>query len=160
MKLESIMPDEQWLSAYGEPYDPRPAIEAWRAGRIEEAVRELWDNLYHQGTVNSASYAAVSGIVSLMREQAKPDWNAYSLVASIEEGRLTEGSSTVPSELEQDYRNAWTAILAIALRDLANAQDDLLVRSALAVVAHAKGQHTLASIALCTEDERLEMLGG
>jgi hypothetical protein len=48
----------------------------------------------------------------------------------------------------------------MALRDLETATDDLVVRSALAVIAHAKGQHTLATIALCTEDERAEMLSG
>lgn len=154
------MHDDPWLSAYGEPYDPRPAIEAWRAGQVEDATDELWDKLYHQGTVNSASYAAVGEIVLMMQEQANPDWSAYSLVASIEEARLDDGNPPVPPELQQDYKNAWSAILPMALRDLAEAQEDLVVRSALAVVAHAKGQRTLATIALFTEDERVEMLGG
>ncbi|KMS54449.1 hypothetical protein V474_21960 [Novosphingobium barchaimii LL02] len=96
----------------------------------------------------------------MMEEQAEPDWNAYSLVASIEEGRLAEASPSIPPELEQDYKQAWAAVLPLALRDLGEATNDLVVRSALAVVAHAKGQHTLATIALCTEDERVEMLGG
>ena len=151
------MADDPWLSADGEPYDPRPAIEAWRAGQAEDAAQELWDKLYHQGTINSASYAAVGAIVSMMQEQAQPDWNGYSLVASIEDGRLAGGNPPIPSELEQEYERAWAAILPMALRDLGGAQD-LVVRGALAVVAHAKGQHTLATIALCTEDERVEML--
>jgi hypothetical protein len=95
-----------------------------------------------------------------MREQVHPDWNAYSLVASIEEGRLAEGSPSIPPAIEKDYELAWAAILPLALRDLAEATDDLLVRGALAVVAHAKGQHSLATMALCTEDERVEMLSG
>ena len=154
------MADHSWLSAYGEPYDPRPAVEAWRTGRAAEASFELWEQLYHQGTVNSASYAAVGEIVRLMKDQDAPDWNAYALVASIENGRLGEGSPPIPSEVEQDYERAWTAILPMALRDLGQAQDELLVRGTLAVIAHAKGQHTLAAMALCTEDERVEMLGG
>ncbi len=154
------MPEDPWLSAYGEPYDPRPAIQAWRGGQVQAAPQELWEKLYHQGTVNSASYAAVGEIVRMVEEQAEPDWNAYSLVASIEEGRLAEASPSIPPELEQDYEQAWASILPLALRDLGETTDDLVVRSALAVVAHAKGQHTLATIALCTEDERAEMLGG
>jgi hypothetical protein len=153
------VPDNLWLSAYGKPYDPRPAIEAWRAGKVGDAAQELWDELYHQGTVNSASYAAVSGIVSMIQEQAEPDWNAYSLVASIEDGRLREENPPIPFELRPEYEHAWAAILPIALRHLGEAQGDRVVRGALAVVAHAKGQHTLATIALCTEDERMEMLG-
>ena len=153
------MPDHPWLNAYGEPYDPRPAIEAWRAGEVLDAPQELWNKLYHQGAVNSASYAAVGPIVQMMQQQSGADWNAYSLVASIEEGRLAEENPPVPTELERGYKRAWAAILPMALRDLVEAQDDLIVRSAMAVVAHAKGQHTLAAIALCTEDERAEMLG-
>ena len=154
------MSENPWLDANGTPYDPRPAIAAWRAGQASDAAQELWDRLYHQGTVNSASYAAVGEIVRMMKEQAEPDWNAYSLVASIEEGRLAEGNPPLPSSLEQDYEQAWAVIFPMALRDLGAAIDDLVVRSALAVVAHAKRQHTLATIALCTEDERVEMLGG
>lgn len=154
------MTDDPWLSAYGAPYDPLPALATWRAGQAPDAAQELWDKLYHQGTVNSASYAAVGEIVRIMQEQTEPDWNAYSLVASIEEGRLAEGNPPLPSSLEQDYAHAWAVILPMALRDLETATDDLVVRSALAVVAHAKGQHTLATIALCTEDERGEMLSG
>lgn len=154
------MTADPWLSAYGEPYDPRPAIAAWRAGQVVDGPKELWDKLYHQGTVNSASYAAVSEIVRLMQEQSDPDWNAYALIASIEEGRLRNGSPPVPTELQRDYEYAWKAILPMALRDLGQAEGDLIVRGALAVVAHAKGQHTLAAIALCTEDERTDMLAG
>lgn len=154
------MTADPWLSAYGEPYDPRPAIEAWRAGQVVDGPQELWDKLYHQGAVNTASYAAVGEIVRMMQEQSEPDWNSYALIASIEEGRLADGSPPVPSDLRQDYETAWSAILPMALRDLGQVEDDLVVRGALAVVAHAKGQHTLAAIALCTEDERADMLAG
>lgn len=153
------MTTEPWLNAYGEPYDPRPAIEAWRAGEVENGSEELWENLYHQGSVNSASYAAVGEVVRMMQEQAAPDWNAYALIAGIEEGRLAESNPPVPQALEPDYREAWDAVLPLALRHLQEADDDLTVRSALAVVAFAKGQHRLGRIALCTEDEREEMLG-
>lgn len=153
------MTADPWLSADGEPYDPRSAIKAWREGEFVDGAQELWNKLYHQGAVNSASYAAVGEIVRMMHGQPEPDWNAYALIASIEEGRLADDSPPLPLELQQDYKDAWAAILPIALRDLSEAQDDLVVRSILAVIAHAKGQHTLAAIALCTEDERAEMLG-
>lgn len=149
-----------WLNAYGESYDPKSAIEAWRTGLSEVAARELWHNLYHQGVVGSASYAAVGEIVRMMQEQTEPDWVAYAIVASIEEGRLNEESPSIPPELQQDYERAWASILPMALRVLQESTEDLIVRSAFAVIAHAKGQRTLATIALCTEDERIEMLRG
>jgi hypothetical protein len=95
----------------------------------------------------------------MMQGQVEPDWNAYSLLASIEGGRLAEGNPPVPVDLKQHYEQAWATVFPIALRDLEEAKDDLVDRGALAVIAHAKGQHTLAAIALCTEDERVEMLG-
>jgi len=150
--------DDHRIDVYGRSYDPRPAIEAWRDGHAEAAIRELWERLYHQGDVNTASYAAVGEIVCLMRQQAEPEWNAYALIASIEEGRLANGAPPVPADLENGYRAAWSHALMIALRHLESATDDLVVRSALAVVAHAKGQHILGAIALYTEDERIEML--
>lgn len=61
--------------------------------------------------------------------------------------------------MASDYDSAWMALLPLALRDIQVVNDDLTVRGILAVIAHAKGPHTLASIALCTEDERVEMLG-
>jgi hypothetical protein len=37
-----------WLNAfdqpYDPPYDPRPAINAWRTGNVSEATTELWEN--------------------------------------------------------------------------------------------------------------------
>jgi hypothetical protein len=108
--------------------------------------------------VGTAAYAATPALVQLIGDLDNPDWNAFALVASIEEGRLAEGSPPIPPALEPDYRAAWKAILPIALNHLHSASDDLTVRSLLAVVAHAKGQHSLAVIALCTEDERKEML--
>ncbi|KQN86980.1 hypothetical protein ASE90_06800 [Sphingomonas sp. Leaf67] len=148
------------LNAYGEPFDPGPLIEAWHESAASEVVRELWDNLYHQGSVNSASYAAVPGIVRMLEQAELPDWNGYALIASIEEARLAGGSVPMPVELAGDYETAWKSALPLALRDLREAQDDSLVRSLITVIALAKGQRTLAAIALCTEHERIEMLGG
>jgi hypothetical protein len=149
---------DEWLNADGRPYDPRPALAAWQDGDAS-AGRELFEQLYHQGTVNSASYAAVDGIVSFIGGAVPPDWNAYTLLASIEEGRLAPLNPAVPPELAARYRDAWRAVLPKALADLAGATDDQTIRSIFAVVALAKGQHSIAAIMLCTEDERLEMLG-
>ena len=149
---------DEWLNADGRPYDPRPALAAWRQGDAS-AGRELTEQLYHQGTVNSASYAAVDGIVSMIGGAASPDWSAYALLASIEEGRLAALSPAIPPELAVPYRDAWQTVLPKALNDLDGATDDQTVRSIFAVIAHAKGQHSIAAFALCTEDERLEMLG-
>jgi hypothetical protein len=153
------MSDPKWLDAYNSPFDPRPIINAWAAGDGEQAAAELWLRLYHQGSVGTASYEAVPELVRLLNASAPPDWNAYALIASIEEGRSFPDSPTIPDELAGSYRQAWEAIVPRAIDHLRTASDDPLVRSLIAVIAHAKHQHSLAAIALCTQDERREMLG-
>jgi hypothetical protein len=142
-----------------QPYDPRPALEALRLGKIDFASKDLWGNLLHQGDVDTAAYASVPMLAKIIEGSAVGDWNAYALMASIEEGRLSGRNPPVPSLLRDQYFAAWAAIVKPALRDLALVEDDLGVRSILAVLAHAKGQHSLGVLALCTEDERQEMLG-
>jgi hypothetical protein len=146
------------LDAYGNPFDPRPFVARWKEGDSDEAAALLWERLYHQGDLGSASIAAVPDLASLIESQSKPDWQAYALIATIEEARVNH-EQPLPEHLSAAYADAWNSVLASALRDLPNAMEDALVRSLIAVIAHAKGQHSLATIALCTEDEREEMLG-
>ncbi|WP_292929206.1 hypothetical protein [Novosphingobium sp. PASSN1] len=144
--------------AYGNPFDPRPIIARWRSGEAPGAVGTLWERLYHQGNVGSASYAAVPDLVELLETSSQPDWDAYALIATIEEARA-DGAELIPPSLIPAYTAAWRSVLPLAIRDLANASQGELVRSLIAVIAHAKGQHSLAAIALCSDDEREEMLG-
>ena len=150
-----------WLTLLGGrrlPYDPRTALEAWRRGDKENAPAELWDALHHQGDVDSAAYAAAPMIAEIAASAAAPDGNAYALLATIEEARVSGRNPPIPAFLEHRYRAAWSAVLTHALRDIVTARDSATVRSILAVLAHAKGEHTLGAIALCTEDERRAML--
>ncbi len=158
MMFDSITWSEL-LGGRRQPYDPRPALEALRLGKIDFASKDLWENLLHQGDVDTASYASVPMLAQVIEESAVTDWNAYALMAAIEEGRLSGQNPPVPSALRDQFFAAWAAVVKPALRDLALAQDDLCVRSILAVLAHAKGQNSLGILALCTEDERQEMLG-
>lgn len=80
-------------------------------------------------------------------------------MASIEEGRIDPEAPAIPDELNEPYFRAWEMILPSALEHMKGADEDALVRSLIAVIAHAKKQHSIATIALCTEDERQEMLG-
>jgi hypothetical protein len=156
MTLDSI----DWYELLGgmrQPYDPRPALEALR--KIGEASEALWQYLLHQGDVDTASYASVPMLAQIVEESTVGDWNAYALMAAIEEGRRSGQNPPVPRLFYDQYFEAWAAVVKPALRDLALVEDDISVRSILAVLAHAKGQHSLGVLPLCTEDERQEMLG-
>ncbi len=139
-------------------YDPRPALEALRQGNIDVASEDLWENLLHQGDVDTAGYASVPMLAQIIEESTVADWNAYGLMASIEEGRLSGRNPSVPSSLRDQYFQAWAAVVKPALRDLVFVEDENSVTCILAVLAHAKGQHSIGIFAFCTEDERQEML--
>lgn len=52
---------------YRLPYDPRPALDRLATVDVAAAWAELWQELYHQGDVGEASYAAVPELVRLHR---------------------------------------------------------------------------------------------
>ncbi|SCY28544.1 hypothetical protein [Microvirga guangxiensis] len=146
------------IGGYRIPYDPRPALQAIEQGKAELAWEELWENLYHQGDVGSASYAAVPEIVRIIAHTEKPDWNTYALISTIEEARLSEHNPPVPEWLEPAYQEAWKRVPELALVHLAPASDETLICSILAALAQAKGQTTLGKLALLTERELQEII--
>jgi hypothetical protein len=154
--------DPRWVTlrgGYRLPYDPRDALRSLERGTdVEAAWAELWNELHHQGDVGEASYAAIPHLVRIHARRAQPDWNIYAIAAVIDEARQCGSNPDLPLWLRQEYEAAWGDLVELGLRDLRHAQDDVLVRAALAAIALAKRQRTLARMALLTEDERMEML--
>ena len=103
MKLES---------GYRVAYNPWPVLERLRSDR-RGAMTELWDNLYHQGDVGTASYASVPKLV---------ETGELSLVAAIEVARHSNKNPSIPSELELPYKEA----LQNALASVPEEQEQLL----------------------------------
>jgi hypothetical protein len=144
--------------AYGQHYDPRPAL-ATIANGANEGYAELWERLHHQGDLGTAAYAALPELSRLIGGASSPHWQAYALVATIEERRHDASNPGLPAWLEERYRAALQGVLDPALEHLRDAEANETILSILAVIAHAKGQRTLAEIALWTEDERQDALG-
>ena len=90
------------IGGYRVPYDPNPALERL-ASDGSQALDELWGNLYHQGDVGSASYAAVPKLVEA---------GELSLVAAIEVARHEAHNPEVPSSLLHAYEVALAKSLA------------------------------------------------
>lgn len=153
---------EQWshlTDASGQTYDPRPALAAIADSDADAGYDELWQRLHHQGDLGTAAYAAVPELVRCLCGALRPDWRAYALVATIEERRQSGGNPAIPPWLSEQYHAAVQSVVDTALGHLRLATGDETVRSIIAVLAHAKGQHTIGAIALWTEDERQEVLG-
>ncbi len=132
---------------YRLPYNPAAALSKLRIDfRDDAAWQELWQDLCHQGDVGEASYATIPHLVALAVSAPVRDWNLYGLAAAIETERHRQANPRLPSELEADYREAWTVLRRLALQDLGASLAPLLVRSAIGVVAHATGQTKLAAM--------------
>ncbi|MFD1986598.1 hypothetical protein ACFSOZ_29610 [Mesorhizobium newzealandense] len=161
----SMLNDERWSGlkgGYKVVYDPRPALRALALRYDNETVwDELLNELHHQGDVGEASYAAIPEIVRISAEHAPANWGVYGLAAIIEEARLLDDRNPpIPDWIEPHYKAAWQTLFQLALRDLESQTDEMIVTYAFAVVALHRGMFGLARMAMCTEDERAEMLRG
>jgi hypothetical protein len=142
--------DARWRRLHGGyriPYDPTTALRSLtRDWTNEPAWDELWTELHHQGDVGEASYAALTVIAEFARRVPSRGWNAYALAATIETERHRRRNPPVPDWLSEDYGRAWATLGELALLDLQGASDPLLVRSALAIIALAKGATKLGAM--------------
>jgi hypothetical protein len=151
--------DPRWsemLGGYRIPYDPRPALNAL-AKRIDDADAwdALWSNLYHQGDVGEASYAAVPHLARIYLSCGKPNWNVYALVATIELCRVADGNPSLGGGLRASYEGAWKVLVELGLREILHTEDALLTRSIFAVISIAKRQPVLGKTALNFNESEL-----
>jgi len=154
--------DPRWKTlagGYRQPYDPTPALRRLEAQiKPAETWEELWGELHHQGDVGEAAYASVPALVEIQKRNHSLGWNFYALVATIEIERHRTANPPIPGWLETSYREAWHALLSLALDDLASTSDRLVVQSALSVVALAKGETKLGALIAHLDESELDEL--
>ena len=151
--------DDRWgelTGGYRLPYDPRPALKRLAAGEHPDAWSELWEELYHQDDIGTASLAVVPQLVRLHAARRVPEWNTYAFVGSVELVRGVDLNPDVPAWLDDAYQQAWQDIVPLALDDLAASRDDQLVSSALGVVALARGARRAGQLLLTFTVEELD----
>ena len=154
-----LFEDERWESlkgAYRVAYDPRPVLRHLAESPSEQAWNELWNELHHQGDVDEASYAAVPVLVEIHRNTRALGWNVYAFCATIETKRHRKTNPRLPEWAHDDYEAAWRVLPALALEDLKDSTDPLLVRSDLSIIAIAKGMRGLGALIAGLEDSELQ----
>jgi len=148
--------DPRWSSlrgGYRVPYDATPVLRRLAGDWADRAAwEELWNELHHQGDVDEASYATLPVLVELARRARKRDWNVYALAATIETERHARRNPPLPTWLATDYRRAWAKLADLALEDLREVSDRNLIRSALAVVALARGDLKVGTLLAGLDD--------
>jgi hypothetical protein len=118
----------------------------------------LWQELHHQGDVGDASYAAVPFLVALEQQKRCLGWQFYALVTTIETERHRKSNPPVPTWLAPEYTAALQIAGELALSALATARDPLVVRSALATVALARGLVRLGALLGTLDQSEVEEL--
>jgi len=134
--------DPRWLElkgGYHLLYDPRPGLNLLFEGKdVADVWKEFWNELHHQGDVDSASYAVVPELVRIYKLIPDPDWNFYSLVSIIEIARHRKDNPQIPTWIANNYFEAWDEIAKLSIKDISLSSDDLVVRTALAALAISK----------------------
>jgi hypothetical protein len=139
MNLEDV----RWSNLTGghkAPLDPRPLLK--RLGTDIDTTmvwQELWGELYHQGDVGDASFAAVPFLVSCYRERGVIDWNTYAIVAIIELARKEGENPDVPQWIADDYFQSIRKLAEIGTTEILQAETGEDVRAILSVIAIEKG---------------------
>jgi hypothetical protein len=137
--------DPRWQSyrgGYRSVYDASTALRLLVSGKATpELWQEFWKELHHQGDVDEASYAAVPWLVDFIRRSPKLNWNALALIAVIELERPK--NPKVPEELSEAYFAAIHSLPAVLGMHPDQAWDELVMQSAAACIALARGQRWL-----------------
>ena len=154
--------DKRWTElkgGYRVPFDPRQLLRRLESGTdIQRCWQELWQELYHQGDVGEASYAAVPHLVRIYQNRGKIDWNTYAIVTSIELARYVGKNPDVPSWLLQGYEDAINSLAMTGLGELPHANGKESIRSILAVIAIWKEVRTYARIIIDFSEDELNEL--
>jgi hypothetical protein len=157
--------DSRWTSlksAYRAAFDPRAVLLQLQASAdVDAAWKQLWDDLHHQGNVDTAAYACAPHLVRIHGSRDLPDWNTYAILGVIELARRDASNAPISSEFKVAYNAALEDAIDLGLRDLGRSRDKPLVQSVLGLVALVRGLTKPARAPLLfTENEFGEMLSG
>ena len=97
-----------------------------------------WGDVYHQGDVGEASYAAVPHLVRIYNKQRVAGWNTYAIVALIELARDQAPNPPLPEWMREDYRHAIQELAEIGASEIMKASNPEMVRAILSIIALAK----------------------
>lgn len=139
---------------YRVPYDVSVPLRSMREG--SDVWDELWNELYHQGDVDIASYAAVPQLVDIVGKWVGRDWNFYGLLTTIEVARHRKDNPPIPAWLKADYDNALVQAAAFAIADIGSKIDSPTTKAILSLLALAKGELKLGAMLSDLDESELD----
>jgi hypothetical protein len=155
--------DPRWTGlegGYRVPFDPRPLLLRLRDGDDRSSVwPELWQELYHQGDVGVASYAALPQLCRIEVSRPEPDWQTYALVATICLARdATPSNPPIPAWLEPACLAGLEALARAGAGHLDSVADAETARSILAILALRTGLRQYARLLVEFDESEVEAL--
>jgi hypothetical protein len=149
---------QQLCGGYKIPYDPRPLLVQLERDPSAKKWALLTEELFHQGDVGDASYAAVPQIVRVALKHSPLRVDALTLVILIEQARRSGGNPPVPDWLMTEYEAAIGQLAREVLTRFEQFENADLVRGALGILAVWKGQTECARAATFYSEEELKEL--
>jgi hypothetical protein len=149
--------DPRWKDfdgGYRVKYDasvPLTRLES-RRGRLRSIWSELWENLYHQGDVGVASYAAIPHVVRIVRARGVFNYEPFALAVAVELARGRGQNPEPPEWLAHDYSQSLRELAEYGCANLEREWDYSTLKSLLALIAVVKGGRDLGELILDIEE--------
>lgn len=139
-------------------YNPVPVLQKLEQNEDpEKNWDELWQELYHQGDIGEASYAALVKLVDIKAHQPLLDnRNLFDYAIVLELARQEPHNPSVPDWLKDAYADALERLYRIAMRVLEQTTAKAEIYSAMGVIALHKKQYILAKMLLEDEETIIE----
>jgi len=149
---------DTFKGGYRMPYNAAARLQELERGPddIKRIWEEFWEELHHQGDVDTAAYAVVPQLVRICAARNILDWNVFALVATIEEIRLFSENPPVPSWLESDYHSAIKGLAEFGAQNLSEKWPGELTQPFLAIVAFAKGSPNTGRMLIEFPEDEME----
>jgi hypothetical protein len=152
--------DDRWnqlIGGYRIPFDPRPLIRELEASPEEDQLwSRLIEELYHQGDVDTASYAAIPLLVKVFLAKEVYPWQLFALIGWIESARAKEHNPRLPDWLRASYPDAIESLSLASLRAMKGNVSYPQVQGMLCVLALWKGLAVYADALIRFSEEELK----
>jgi hypothetical protein len=135
--------DPRWadlIGGYRVAYDARPLVKKFIDRGVDRSTwKEIWDNLHHQGDIDTASYAVLPYLVSVAAAPLKRDAELYAYCATLCFEEHNGRNPPVPQFLQLSYAKALEKLFEMAIADLRADAPPGTVRYILSFLAAYRG---------------------
>lgn len=143
--------------AYGTRYNASIELKklekTGNKNEADEILDRLWNELYHQGDVGSASYYSVPHLVRIASDKSLFHWRIIGLPLIIEHQRQKHSNPELPNDLKEEYLEAFQKLGDFAVQQLSNELDEASYVAAISAIVTSSGRVSLGRAILEMEDK-------